>query len=277
MNKYLSDTITEQVKRTVLVPANFTHTVTDDDRIFKETTFRMLDTDTIRATKEFASGDVCILNFASYKNPGGFYLGGSPAQEEFICHYSTLYPVLLQFRKVFYDRHQSSLNNGLYTSELLFSSDITLYAWNDENLVSQLSVTHDSVTNMNLVAFDMSLMEQLTYEEKKSSAVITCAAPNAGTARRYKRVTELEIYESLYDRINKVLCTAFDKHQKNLILGAFGCGVFQNNAVDVAQIFIQLLTTTYKGCFQEIVFAIPRDKTHNYEIFERLLEGKGII
>lgn len=35
-----------------------------------------------------------ILNYASYKSPGGFFLEGSP---EALCHESNLYPILLAF------------------------------------------------------------------------------------------------------------------------------------------------------------------------------------
>ena len=36
------------------------------------------------------NGRTAILNYASYKSPGGFFLEGSPAQEEALCHESIL-------------------------------------------------------------------------------------------------------------------------------------------------------------------------------------------
>ena len=37
---------------------------------------------------------IAVLNFASYQNPGGKFLEGSSAQEESLCHASTLYECL---------------------------------------------------------------------------------------------------------------------------------------------------------------------------------------
>ena len=44
-------------------------------------------------------GNSTLLNFASFKNPGGMFLKGSPAQEEALCHNSILYPILDSFKE----------------------------------------------------------------------------------------------------------------------------------------------------------------------------------
>ena len=67
---------------------------------------------------------VAILNFASYKNPGGGYLKGSFAQEEALCSESTLYPVLAKFEQTYYDWNREHLNHALYTNRALYSPSI---------------------------------------------------------------------------------------------------------------------------------------------------------
>lgn len=63
------------------------------------------------------NGRTTILNYASYKSPGGFFLEGSPAQEEALCHESNLYPILLAF-----DRQR--LNKALYLNRALYSPSV---------------------------------------------------------------------------------------------------------------------------------------------------------
>lgn len=46
----------------------------------------------------YGYGRTAILNYASYKSPGGFFLEGSPAQEEALCHES----ILLAFDGTYY-------------------------------------------------------------------------------------------------------------------------------------------------------------------------------
>ncbi|TGU62336.1 TIGR02452 family protein, partial [Mesorhizobium sp. M00.F.Ca.ET.186.01.1.1] len=45
--------------------------------------------------------DTLCLNFASAKNPGGGFLGGSQAQEESLARASGLYPCLVQMEEMY--------------------------------------------------------------------------------------------------------------------------------------------------------------------------------
>ena len=49
----------------------------------------------VRQQLEKGNTDVLCLNFASAKNPGGGFLGGSQAQEESLARSTGLYPCLL--------------------------------------------------------------------------------------------------------------------------------------------------------------------------------------
>ena len=70
-------------------------------------------------------GRVAILNFASYKNPGGMFLNGSIAQEEALCHASNgvLFEVLSSEKvfDAFYEQNRKMLNRALYHDNLLYT------------------------------------------------------------------------------------------------------------------------------------------------------------
>ena len=58
-------------------------------------------------------------------------------------------------------------------------------------------------------------------------------------------------------RIRTVLHAALYMHIKHLVLGAFGCGAFQNPAKEVARIFHdELRSAEFVGAFSSVVFAI---------------------
>jgi uncharacterized protein (TIGR02452 family) len=69
-------------------------------------------------------------------------------------------------------------------------------------------------------------------------------------------------------RFTKVLKSAIANNQRNLILGAWGCGVFKNPADVNAQIFRDVLNI-FSSSFDEVIFAIPDDL--NYQIFKKNL------
>ena len=59
---------------------------------------------------------VAVLNFASFKNPGGKFLDGSTAQEECLCYCSYLYNVLESFYKEYYVPNQQNTYCCLYNN-----------------------------------------------------------------------------------------------------------------------------------------------------------------
>lgn len=202
------------------------------------------DRDTVSAIFELKScwkdGDkLAVLNFASYKHPGGMFLAGSSAQEESLCHESTLYDVLAQFDEDYYDWNARYLNKALYVNRALYSPGIVF------------------VRNHELTGAD----------------VITCAAPNFTPGRRYGTVKPKENSEALRSRIKFVLDIAQENKNTHLILGAFGCGVFSQKPTEVATIFLELLPN-YN--FKYVEFAVPDTNSVNYKAFAQVCDAKGI-
>lgn len=188
------------------------------------------DCDSVSAVMEFNEGKTALLNFASYKNPGGRFIDGMMAQEEAICHESFLYNVLRE-NMVYYMENRESLNGGFYTNRALYTPDVL-------------------------------------FREQLSCDVITCAAPNASRMIRYKTGEEDKNLRCLAERILFIMNIAAEQKVDTLILGAFGCGVFKQNPRTVAAMFNCAINQTHKGLFKKVVFAIPNKNSDNYKAFE---------
>lgn len=186
-------------------------------------------------TAAFGMNDTAaILNFASYKNPGGAFLKGAIAQEEALCHESNLYNVLEMLEEKFYLPNRKRLNKALYHDNLVYTPEVLFF--------------HKG--------------------ERRFFHVITCAAPNKSAAHRYQGVSDEEVYQVMQGRIRAILNTAAEQNCENLILGAFGCGVFGNNPYEVAEIFKTYLDTEFQGVFGRAEFAIPGGK--NLKAFQEM-------
>ena len=197
-----------------------------------KTEFVVADLDSVSAIFEYDTGKTAVLNFSSYKNPGGMFLNGSKAQEECLCHASTLYNVLKSFQVGFYDWNNQHKNKALYLNRGLYSPNIVF----------------------------------IQNDKRKACDVITCAAPNKSAAQKYQNVTDEKNRACLIDRIRFVLDIAAQNKVNTLILGAYGCGVFGQDATEVAELFKHYLTTTHK-MFDTVVFAVPAGRDGNLSKF----------
>ena len=177
-----------------------------------------------------------VLNFASYNNPGGNFINGSKAQEECLCHESYLYNVL-KGRIGYYKINHKNKNKCLYTDRALYSPNVR-FIRGDKDVFCD---------------------------------VITCAAPNKTAAQKYCKVSDEENSKVLKERIEFVLKIAQDNGVDNLILGAYGCGVFGQDPLEVAKIFKEFLSGKYK-CFNKVIFAIPNKLEVNYRCFQKIFK-----
>lgn len=229
--------IKQLAEKTVLMPE--LKDIPDGEHSFDGTEWEVIQCSTVDAIRqECEKGNrVCVLNFASYKAPGGLFLDGSMAQEESLCHASLLYPVLSSERvkAMFYDQHQNKLNKALYHSDMLYTPDVPFWQSGKEFCAS----------------------------------VITCAAPNKKAAQKYQAVPENVCSQVMKERIAAVLHTACVQEEEVLILGAFGCGIFGNDLNEVSEMFRDLLTGKFGGSFRRIIFAVL--DTKSYETMRNIL------
>ena len=103
--------------------------------------------------------------------------------------------------------------------------------------------------------------------KKKLADVITCAAPNFKAAGRYKMVSYEENLNVLEDRIKFIVSNLEGRELDTVILGAWGCGVFGQNPVDVANLFKRY--SPYIDA-KTVVFAVIGDD--NFREFKRVCE-----
>jgi uncharacterized protein (TIGR02452 family) len=176
-----------------------------------------------RLVDEDPEEEVCALNFASAKNPGGGFLKGSSAQEESLCRSSGLYYCIESSRM--YQINQADNRHCMYHNMGLYSPKVPVIK-DDEGL----SVPRHHIN------------------------FITCPAVNAMQAIQH--VGRDLVLEEMSKRIDLVLAMAAHHGQRTLVLGAFGCGVFGNDSNDIAGMFHHFITRKYAGLFTRVVFAV---------------------
>ena len=196
--------------------------------------------DTCECAKRFiGQGSTCILNFASAKNVGGGFLNGSKAQEECICRLSTLYASIdSQKAKEYYEYNRANS----YTMPTY--SDYTIYS-------PCVQVFRD--TNHNLLS------------EPYTISAITSPAVNLHKA---SNLSQQQIDKVMVNREEYILKVAVNEGVQNIVLGAWGCGVFGNKPLDVANYFKYLLFEKgYIKCFKNVSFAVHDRIGTNYNTF----------
>lgn len=191
---------------------------------------------------------VAVLNFANAFNPGGGVQLGAMAQEECLCRSSNLYlsltlPYLL--RNYYRQNARSAGNAG--TDAVIYSPGVTVFKSDDDIPVP--------------------------LETPFAVDVLTCAAPYVDPEKR-KPLGGEKLEALLGRRIKNILEVAVANGVDALVLGAFGCGAFNNPPLLVANCFRQLLLEEgYANCFQRVIFAIKkaRGANINFEAFKQVL------
>ena len=87
-------------------------------------------------------------------------------------------------------------------------------------------------------------------------SILTSPAVHAEAVHHYMPHRSGEIENAMWNRILKVLAAALLHGHKSLVLGAWGCGAFGNDAGMVASLFRTALAENFQGAFERVAFAI---------------------
>lgn len=193
------------------------------------------------------SKPILVLNLANPVNPGGGVRRGSKAQEEDLCRKSSLLLSLESSAASVYYKYNKSLNTYMGSDAVMVTPQVEIIK--DEN---------------------GSLLD-----ESVIVSVMTCAAPMLRNGM--EGLTDQEYRDMVYGRITGMLKVAAYLGYEVLILGAFGCGAFLNDAHVVSDLFYKALKEfDYDGMeakdfFRRIDFAVLSRSAdqYNYKEFAR--------
>jgi len=178
-----------------------------------------------------------VLNMASSKRPGGGVQNGSVAQEECLFRCSNLYHI----QKEFYP---------IDSKEFIFSKNVSF-------------VKNGNYERIEPILADVITMPAINLNKNHIDNVIV-------------KDSIVDYEERMIEKINKIFDIAEENLNKNLILGAWGCGVFKNEPKVVAE-FFNIVLEKKRFFFDKIIFAIINDQNsvaNNYQIFLNTIKTK---
>ncbi|WP_027206592.1 TIGR02452 family protein [Butyrivibrio fibrisolvens] len=217
---------------------------------------------TFEAASAYKGMKVAVHNFASATNPGGGVVKGSTAQEECLCRCSTLYSMLnvKEMWNEFYAPHRNAAD-PIHNDDIIYTPGVVVFKTD--------------------TAAPVVMPETQWYEVD----VITCAAPNLrdnpsnpynkNDGNRKAKISDRELLKLHEKRLKRILDVAVNNDDEVVILGAFGCGAFQNKPDIVAKAASNVIGD-FLHLFKNIEFAVycsPRD-SRNYDVFKRLLANR---
>lgn len=181
-----------------------------------------------------------VLNFANFFKPGGGVVEGAGAQEECLCRITTLYDAIFKMKNDFYEANKRRRQNAKDAPSAL--------SWVDIGVFNRIIYTQ----NVRQIKEDTRYGRIGEYIDGPTFDVVTAAMPELRDKTRSGYPT---LNVSLANMDNKALrrhycllwhriLKTFYEHGVVVIgLGAFGCGVFKNDADLVAEAFYEVFTT----------------------------------
>lgn len=199
----------------------------------------------VRRLTEEGKEKIGVLNFASAKNPGGGFINGAMAQEESLAASSTLYRTLTVHEE--YYRENRAQRSMMYTNYAIYSPDVVFFRDGRFQLV----------------------------EKPFKASVLTLPAVNMGQVL-LKGEDSAEAERVMRRRMKLALAIFARQGARNLVLGAYGCGVFRNDPKKIAAWWKELLEDEGMGQYFDFIFHAVLDQSKNRECisaFESILKN----
>lgn len=211
-------------------------------RAYRSTQVLVVEGDTLDVTQvvrqQWAGKRVAVLNMTNPKRPGGGWLKGMIGQEESLFLRTALSQVLdpsyyqLEDLTAIYARDVAVLRGA-------FSDGFPFLGAGDVWRVDFVSVAGVDLYNKSLDTVEPFTEQTAVVVRGKAEAILAACAKNGADV---------------------------------LVLGALGCGAFENPLEEVAQVFDAVILQ-YAGFFQSIVFAIYSEK--DAATFRRVFQSKN--
>jgi len=194
-----------------------------------------------------------ILNLASNVHPCGGYDSGSLAQEESLSYSSTLSQSLYQFgnpKKKYFKEANLKHIPGVYP----------------------MDINYGGIYSPNVCFFRNNIDKYYTLRNKPFECSVISVA-SLSNRQKNEWTNDESIYfdnnglltkegiEIESNKIRTIYRIALANNHDSLVLGAFGCGVYNLNSNQVANLFKNILDEPeFKNKFKKIVFAIYEGK-----------------
>lgn len=190
------------------------------------------------------------MNLANPVNPGGGVKRGARAQEEDLCRSSSLLLSLESKAASNYYNYNSSLDTYMGSDALMITPQVEIIRDENGELLDDTVIV----------------------------SVVTCAAPMVTYG--LEGMSDADYKQMMYDRITGLLKCVGYLGYKVLVLGAWGCGAFDNDAAVISDLFYKALKELdYNGhghsdLFRRIDFAVL-DRTRDAHTGNDIQEKHG--
>ncbi|MCQ2285006.1 MAG: TIGR02452 family protein [Bacteroidales bacterium] len=202
--------------------------------------------------ERYGSDKVSVLNMANRHNPGNAVLDGRRGQEEYLFRCSDYFRSLYQFVDFgeIYAVPRSEKSYPLHQEfGGIFSKEVTVFRDSENTGYKML----DNPWRVNFIA--------IAGINKPETILVD------GEIRLADRLVP-----SAKNKLRTLFRIAMDNQQEVLVLGALGCGSYENPARHVAELFKEILQEEeFSGAFREIYFSVKGGpKGGNYQPFKEV-------